>query len=177
MEIVILITVLLIGLYKIQIWMSCLSVTFKNAWGCVVIKVVTWLEALLNRAISKCQWACEYLHTYRLKVEQHEEDVVVPLLFKWMCDEREGFTAKEKYTAEAVDLCAAEIGQRVRCPTSEEAVGRSIRRTLTALKVGNIMERALTDAEVVYWGEIGTQMYFNPPYTVKAATGKLLCFQ
>jgi hypothetical protein len=143
-----------------------------------VIYSVELLEWWLRLIIKKCQWACDYIHTYKLLVEEHEDEVVVPLLFKWMCDERKDFSPLETVTAVAVDTCASEIGQRIRSPTSEECVGRNIRRFLgVAIVKDGSTERQMTAAEVVYWGEIGTQMYFNPPFSVKAATGKLLGFQ
>jgi Tat protein secretion system quality control protein TatD with DNase activity len=146
-----------------------------------VFNVVVGLEWVLGLVIKKCQWACDYLHTYQLKVEEHEDDVVAPTLFKWMCDEREEFTEELLYAAAAADECVVEIGLRPRCATSVECVGRMIRRKLSAIKLLREEDEdegpRLTPYEVVYLGEIGTQFYFNPPYHVKAATGKLSGFQ
>jgi hypothetical protein len=139
------------------------------------------LEAVLLLVIRKCQWACEYVHTYKLMCEEHEDDVVAPILFAWMCDDRSEFTEELLLAAKAVDECVVEIGLRLRCPTSVECVGRMLRRKLTDIKLSKLEDDEesprLLPSEVVYLGEIGTQFYFNPPYHVKAATGKLSGFQ
>jgi hypothetical protein len=114
-------------------------------------------------------------------VDEHEDDVIAPVLFAWMSNDRSEFTEELLAAAVAADECVAEIGLRVRCPTSVECVGRTIRRKLAAIKldaeVDDLEGPRFTSAEVVYLGEIGTQFYFNPPYHVKAATGKLMGFQ
>jgi Tat protein secretion system quality control protein TatD with DNase activity len=114
-------------------------------------------------------------------VEEHEDDVVAPVLFKWMCNERDEFTEELLYAAHAADECVVEIGLRPRCPTSVECVGRMIRRKLAAITIDPEEDEEssprLLPSEVAYLGELGTQFYFNPPYHVKAATGKLSGFQ
>jgi hypothetical protein len=147
----------------------------------IVVWIVVALERTLGLVIRKCQWACDYLHTYRLLVEEHEDDVVAPVLFKWMCNERDEFTEELLYAAHAADECVVEIGLRPRCPTSVECVGRMIRRKLAAITIDPEEDEEssprLLPSEVAYLGELGTQFYFNPPYHVKAATGKLSGFQ
>jgi hypothetical protein len=70
----------------------------------------------------------------------------------------------------------------MRSPTSVEAIQRVLREALC--NASHILKRENEDDEdracstfensdISYWSEIGTQMYFNPPYDVKAAIGVL----
>lgn len=181
MEIFIVLCLILVGLVKVQQWAAKFLNYASSLRSQFVVYTVTVVECFLGVVIKKCQWACDYLHTYKLMVEEHEDDVIVPVLFNWMCNEREEFTAELHYAATAVDECVVEIGLRPRCPTSVECVGRMLRRKLAAIKHSKddceLESPVLLPSEVVYLSELGTQFYFNPPYHVKAAAGKLSGFQ
>jgi hypothetical protein len=181
MEIIIVLVVLCVGFHMVTKWAAGCAGWIVGVKSDLVFKMVCVTERILGSIIKKCQWACDYLHTYKLMVEEHEDDVIAPILFKWMCNEREDFTEEILYAATAADECVVEIGLRPRCSTSVECVGRMIRRKLASITLSKSEDEdegaVLKPSEVAYLGEIGTQFYFNPPYHVKAATGKLSGFQ
>jgi hypothetical protein len=181
MELIIVLTLLVVGLHQVSRWATGIVGYLSGLKSRVVFCLVGVTERVLCDIIKRCQWACDYLHTYKLLVDEHEDDVIAPVLFSWMCNEREEFTEELLMAAVAADECVVEIGLRPRCPTSVECVGRMIRRKLSSIKLEKSEDDdeapRLKPSEVAYLGEIGTQFYFNPPYHVKAATGKLSGFQ
>jgi hypothetical protein len=111
-----------------------------------------------------------WLENYYESVKEHRESIVIPWLGKWMNEELPvSLDYNQRQVVQAVHDVYRKIGLRERNSASAEAVGRQIRDKLEEYKVGSL--------DLMYWSEIGVQMYFNPPYSVKAANKKIEGFQ
>jgi hypothetical protein len=123
---------------------------------------------------------------YADNVEECKAEVVTHLLGMWMnnaftkemiadldChdleDEELPSTNPLLQTMGAVHDSYTRVGLRDRNPASSEAIGRQIRNHLE----GSGMVRS----DISFWSELGIQMYFNPPYHVRAAAGRIEGFR
>jgi hypothetical protein len=134
------------------------------------LAVVCAIRAL-SYLISVCTRAQDQLVKYQISVEMHQSQVVVPFLHAWMNEELSNKTLEplEAMTCRAVNAVCTDVGLRSRCAATTEAIGRQLRRKL--------VDEGMENRDVPYWSELGIHMYFNPPASVKAATGRIEGFQ
>jgi hypothetical protein len=157
-------------------------------YGMVTRLAARWLCRCFRLMGAWLQEADAWLAIYADNVDECRREVVVSLLGMWMNDQigddeiadldvvEPGFDEPDvvspnplRTTMKAVHNSYNKVGLRERNPASAEAIGRQIRTFMT--------EEGLEIEEISFWSEVGIQMYFNPPYHVRAAPGRIEGFR
>ena len=133
--------------------------------------VVLALGKLCRLVGNWCRYTEDWLGKYADEVESHRNQVLTPFIGEWMLGTLEDrpCTPDERRAYHAAHDVINKVGLRDRNPASVEAIGRHVRAKL--------LELTMEPCDVSYWGEVCTQMYFNPPYEVRAASTRLPGFR
>jgi CRISPR/Cas system CMR subunit Cmr4 (Cas7 group RAMP superfamily) len=140
--------------------------------GVPVFKALLYVVQLLDRL---CREARSFAEEYLQAVEEYQENTVIPTIQAWQMDETEELDADLQELMVCVRKVYSKSGYRPRCASSFEAVQRQLRRNVVEHTVGE--ETWFTEEQVPTMVELGTQLYFNPPYTMRASFDVLSGFQ